>query len=446
LRSRCNPLLSPRSVGFLRFAEIEYEVSESNWEVASKTLPILKVSKFQLPRTDKIAIWHAWDDFCWICGQKIPYFELEIDHVVPEALNDRPDELRKFRDKNRIDESFPGFQINDFCNLAPAHRRPCNGSKSDYYNAWTMVYLEKLRDKLPRVHEEREKAKKGIKQSKALSDLETALERGDITEEDVQKLLQSRVPRIEDPIVLTFGLAIEDLYRNPEFKDRNLSYPSLCDWLEKDLKAHLAEIIDTPFHYTEPSQRTGETLSVRIVFPELGPSRLARFSRSWWTILDRTPFRILYQTAYRREFPPRRKVLLQTPVKVTLNKDAVEMMDEQDAHKYSRFTVIGYELWDDTDFRREIAERIQNRLPREMRMTNEQIEQEHFGDMGGAVTIRNGEDQEEVLEIHDYQSLVGLECEFADVNPIDWVPYRIDLLDWYNNAPPDEDQYDIESE
>jgi hypothetical protein len=62
------------------------------------------------------------------------------------------------------------------------------------------------------------------------------------------------------------------------------------------------------------------------------------------------------------------------------------------------------------------------------------------------VTIRNGDGQEETLEFHDYQALVGSDGEFANVNPVDWEAYLIDLLDWYNNAPPDVDQYDIEAE
>jgi hypothetical protein len=399
----------------------------------------LNVSKFQIKKSDKIAIWRAWDGFCYICRQPLDYFELEIDHVVPEVLDERPEELRAFREKSRIDESFPGFQINDFCNFAPAHR-PCNGSKTDYYAPWTMICLEWVRDKLPKVREEQRKLQRKRKQNKALADLDAALESGDVTEDQVQELLDSRVPQIEDPLVFTFGLAIEDLNRNLKFHNHGLSYPALCDWLEHDLQKHLAEIINTPFHYSEPSQRTGETLSVRIVFPELDAKALSRFSRSWWTIYEPLPFRILYQTAYRREFPPARKVVLQTPVTVTLTKEQTADMSDEDLRKYARFTVLGYELRDETEYHREMAERLEQKFPTHQRMTIQQIEEQHFASVGGTIMIRNGEGTEEKLDYHDYQTLVGTEGEFADVNPVNWEPYAMDLLDWYNNTPPGEEE------
>ena len=256
------------------------------------------MSKHAFRINQRIAIWRAWDEACYICRKPLDYLQLEIDHVIPETVLDDPVELQKVRDAWKIDESFPGFQINDFCNWAPAHRTPCNGSKTDYYAPWTMVCLEMVRERLPRVYRELEKLTKKKQQNTALADVDAALERGDVTEEEVQELLDSRPALTTDPVVLTFSLAIDDLYQNPEFNERQLDYPSLCDWLEKDLQEYLATIIDTPFEYSQESERSGETLSVRIVFPDLDPNQLAKFSRSWWTIVEAVPFRVLYDTPY----------------------------------------------------------------------------------------------------------------------------------------------------
>lgn len=78
-----------------------------------------------------------------------------------------------------------------------------------------MICLSMVNDKLPKVRKELEKLRKKRKQNRALADLDAALESGQITEGDVQGLLDSRVVPVEDPIVLTFGLAIEALTETP---------------------------------------------------------------------------------------------------------------------------------------------------------------------------------------------------------------------------------------
>ena len=396
------------------------------------------MSKFPIKKSTRIAIWRAWDQYCYICEQPLDYRELEVDHVLAESLLKDPAELQRIRDRWQIDESFPEFQINDLCNWAPAHRHPCNGSKTNFYAPWVMVCLSMVDSKKTKVLNEIEKLRKERKQSKVLSDLDAALERGEITEEDVQDLLDSRIVPAEDPIVLTFGLNIEELYKNRDFTKRNLGYPALCDWLEKDLQAHLAEILSTGFEYAEPSHRDGEILSVRIVFPELDAAQMGSFSRSWWEVLETSTFRRLYQTAYGREYPPASRMAFHSPVEVALKEEALVDLPEADVRKYGKFSVLSYEFWDDTDRQRDRAEASQRHFPRQERMTSEQIEHEHFAVIGGVVKIKNGEGQEETLDLNDYLTLVGTEGEFADVNPVKWEQYSADLIDWYTNAPPDE--------
>ena len=95
----------------------------------------------------------------------------------------------------------------------------------------------------------------------------------------------------EEPLVLSFGLMIEDVV-NSEALSRDVprDYPYLCDWLELDLVNNLRAIITTPFHYTQPSERWGDGLSVRIVFPDLNDLELERLNLPWWEIIEAANF------------------------------------------------------------------------------------------------------------------------------------------------------------
>ena len=64
---------------------------------------------------------------CYLCGAPLDLQTAEIDHVIPESLNDRPQDLeRVLHDLGRP----PNFEINSFSNWMPVCR-PCNRLKSD---------------------------------------------------------------------------------------------------------------------------------------------------------------------------------------------------------------------------------------------------------------------------------------------------------------------------
>jgi hypothetical protein len=413
------------------------------------------VSLFKFKTSQRIAIWRAWDKSCYLCETPVRYFDLDIDHVVPESLLKKPAELQKLRDDLGIDAAIPNFQINHFCNWAPVHRRPCNGTKTDYHAPITLFILKKVQTKLERVYEILETIKREEIEDKILSKLHLDIERGNVSLDAIQELVdqQREQAPIEDPIVLAFGLSIHELYQNPEFATgRILGYPALCDWLEADLQHHLAKIMKTECEYSEPSHRDGENLTVRIVFPGLKEGDLRNFSRSWWHVLEQSTFRTLYQTSYRQEYPPAKRVTLLSPVKVTLHEGETANFDEDDMRKYAKFWVIGYEFFDDTKKARFLAEQMQRGEHWRRRLTHEQIEEQHVAVPGGIVTIETGDGEEETMDLfNEYLAMVGLDGELADGNPVDWLPYADELRTWYEHASEQAesdqtDEYDDEEE
>ena len=56
--------------------------------------------------------------------------------------------------------------------------------------------------------------------------------------------------------------------------------------MEKDLIKLLRSLLTCSFYYPEPSQRSGETLSVRLAFLQLNFNELDEFTSPWWEIVE----------------------------------------------------------------------------------------------------------------------------------------------------------------
>lgn len=262
--------------------------------------------KHRFSDSQRYALWRAYDGRCFYCRELLEFQETTIDHVVPEWLLSRPDKLAELRAEYELDQNVPGFRINDFTNWVPAHFRSCNSRKGGAVlpKHRTLSLLDEVQRHLPHVRRELEKLTQQRSRSHALGSLGAALEGKHVTIEEVRRLLQDveRSQHAEEPLVLTFGLAIKDVEEElPEAAPRD--YPLLCDWLEADLVEHLGAIIDAPFHYTEPSERSGEGLSVRIVFPGVDPHAFDRFDRPWWEILEPGTFRDIFGISYADAYP-----------------------------------------------------------------------------------------------------------------------------------------------
>jgi len=80
-----------------------------------------------LDTIERIALWMAYSRTCAYCGELIQLRDLEIDHIIPGSLEDRPDGLIRLKDELGLPS---GFALNSINNLLPTHGR-CNLRKSD---------------------------------------------------------------------------------------------------------------------------------------------------------------------------------------------------------------------------------------------------------------------------------------------------------------------------
>jgi len=233
---------------------------------------------------------------------------MTVDHVLPERLSEDPVELMRLRQEYDIDQNFPEFQINDFMNWVPAHARRCNVRKGGEIlpKKMTLLLLEEVHRHVDKVRGELNAISQRRGVSRVLGSLSAAIEKKHLTVQEIHQFLAhiERAQHADEPLVLTFGLMTQDVICSEELPaDVPRDYPYLCDWLELDLVNHLRTIITTAFHYTQPSERSGEGLSVRIVFPGLNGTELERFNRPWWEILEAANFWEIFRQRYADAFP-----------------------------------------------------------------------------------------------------------------------------------------------
>ena len=222
--------------------------------------------------------------------------ELQIDHIIPQILLERPTEMSALIEQLNLAEN---FSLESLQNLVPTHQ-DCNRRKLDsIFDPGTLLfYLELARKYLPAVEKEVEQYEERLKRGEILARMELGLQAGLIARADVQKLLERAAPPLEgltDPIVVCFGVNVLELQQSGNLpSDAPTFYPQLCDYLEKQLEEKLKGIVPTAYFPTEPSQRTGETLSVRIAFAGVDVDKLDYVCRDlrvsqddWgWEILE----------------------------------------------------------------------------------------------------------------------------------------------------------------
>jgi hypothetical protein len=273
------------------------------------------MSKHRFTYAQKYSLWRAYDMKCFYCGMPLDFHNLTVDHVIPEYLENNPDELARILMEYEIKKDFPDFSINDYSNWVPSDGPHCNfrKGKSIFPKAFTLFSLNRIQKNLPKVAIEIARLAKNRNETRILSQLGLALEAGETSEKEVLDFLNHlKIEQIkEEPLVITFGLKIKETLEIREFPDylSVLTHASLCDRLESELVEFLRGSTRFSFHDTEASARTGETLSVRFVFPELSLDEIqvlnptsAEYYMPWWHLLEVSNFYQVYNVKYKDAF------------------------------------------------------------------------------------------------------------------------------------------------
>src|SRR6266567_186635 len=165
-------------------------------------------------RTQSIALWRAYDEICVYCSRPIESLAvLEIEHIIPRHLCERPDELLTLL--NRL--GVPDLEINSYFNWLPVHGRPCNREKGGQVlpDSTLLHYLGIVRQKIDRVDEEERKIRRQALNRNALTPLVQLIEDGYLSKQEVISFIEVAMPgatepRNSDPLVLSFSVNVTE--------------------------------------------------------------------------------------------------------------------------------------------------------------------------------------------------------------------------------------------
>lgn len=251
-----------------------------------------------LPRK-KYALWLAYNGICYYCKEPVDYEDVWIDHILPERLLKTPQKLKQILQEYELDSA---FDVEDYCNWIPAHWR-CNLEKGGtiFDKGAARYYINIAREKVPTAEEHEQRVIRDLKRGKLLGSLEIAFSEGLLSKQALVTILQQApTPKARiEPMIITFGLNYYDLWESklrPGWLNGydQSDYPFVCDLLEKDLVKQLKSLLTCEFFYPEASERSGETLSVRLAFVQLDEKEMRRFKSDWWKILELESYSDIY--------------------------------------------------------------------------------------------------------------------------------------------------------
>jgi hypothetical protein len=138
------------------------------------------VSKYRFSDPERYAVFETHGARCYICRKPVNYASFQVDHVIPEELEGRPEDLKKaLADLGRPDD----FQINSYENWLPSCG-PCNNKKrSTVWESSRLIQLD-LQDAAKRADAARTAAAEivsDLKMTRSLNTLGRALDAGALT-------------------------------------------------------------------------------------------------------------------------------------------------------------------------------------------------------------------------------------------------------------------------
>lgn len=85
------------------------------------------MSNYKFSPAERAEIFSTHGEKCYLCSKPLNLKTMEVDHVIPESLLEKPEELHAALNAFGLP---PDFDLNSFANWLPACS-PCNGAKND---------------------------------------------------------------------------------------------------------------------------------------------------------------------------------------------------------------------------------------------------------------------------------------------------------------------------
>jgi len=137
----------------------------------------------------RAALWNTYKNKCFYCMRLLNWNEYQIDHLIPEWLQNEPERLNKLISDYGLDND---FDVNAHYNLVPAHMQ-CNNRKRGqiFEKEPVLFYIQLSKAKENTLSKEIEAAKNKKNKSAIFAKVQAALATGLIDHHEMEHLLQT---------------------------------------------------------------------------------------------------------------------------------------------------------------------------------------------------------------------------------------------------------------
>jgi len=142
------------------------------------------MAKYRFSHAERFAVWKHYGQQCYWCTEPLRLQDTTIDHVIPESLEEKPEEFARVRLQFQLPED---FRINSYGNWMPVHDA-CNRRKTNktFVPAPILLaVLEKLQREAAAVREIEERVKANRKLDELIGKLLVAVEANALTREEI---------------------------------------------------------------------------------------------------------------------------------------------------------------------------------------------------------------------------------------------------------------------
>lgn len=120
-----------------------------------------------------MALYEAYNGRCLYCNDLIKYDNYHIDHIIPEYLDDKPEEFKRIKREYELDDD---YDLNAYYNLVPT-TAGCNIKKRKqiFEKKTALFYISIAKNKIPNIKELEQKIEDQKSTTKLLFKLDVIL-------------------------------------------------------------------------------------------------------------------------------------------------------------------------------------------------------------------------------------------------------------------------------
>ena len=145
------------------------------------------MARKKFPTSKRASIWRAHECRCVYCTELVTFADLDVDHIIPNHLRDRPEQFSRLLDEYGLNGD---FEVDGLLNLVPSHRH-CNLQKGGKIlsKSRTIHFLSIAERKYSKALKIEAELIKQVQKDSIAVLLQVALEQGRLSQEELNSLM-----------------------------------------------------------------------------------------------------------------------------------------------------------------------------------------------------------------------------------------------------------------